>query len=397
VLEPRAVSVAVVVLAIALSAYAPSTTAASVKHPPTFIARISPVALATRITDQSATKQVDYAAPCARCLIQQVQIATFGRESDPDLIGGTGTAARDRKGRMFIPGFDRLRVVVFDSGGRYITAIGGRGDGPGEFGTATLRGIAYLAIGRGDSLFAFTATGRVNVFGPDLRFARTFKIPVANTSAIVLLRNGDILVGGSAATRERIGLPYHVLDSSGEFRRSFGGDGRIIGRGAPPPFPAMFALSPDEKSMWIAEFNHIREFHLDGSRGLDLELVNVPWMPPAVATKIEGIPSRAGKTERTTTRLLSTGSITVAGIDSAGLIWIRGQGWSGAPSLTVDPRAIKSYLFAIDPRTSSVVANLPVKQAFRFLGNSTQAMSSAADSVSGVVSRTLWRLTVVRR
>jgi hypothetical protein len=64
-------------------------------------------------------------------------------------------------GRVLVAdGLDNHRVVLLDREGRYLSEVGGHGDGPGQF-----NGVHAVATGPGDRIYALDRSGgRINVF-----------------------------------------------------------------------------------------------------------------------------------------------------------------------------------------------------------------------------------------
>jgi hypothetical protein len=64
-------------------------------------------------------------------------------------------------GRFLIAdGLDNHRVMLMDSEGRYLSEVGGQGDGPGQF-----NGVHAIAVGAGGRIYALDRSGgRINVF-----------------------------------------------------------------------------------------------------------------------------------------------------------------------------------------------------------------------------------------
>jgi hypothetical protein len=89
-------------------------------------------------------------------------------------IDGLLLAAPDR-GYVFVDRSVRHEVLVFDGGGRYRTKFGALGDGPGEFDR-----IGSLAFDSADTLWVASHGGnRLDLFGPDLEFARSLRTEVS--------------------------------------------------------------------------------------------------------------------------------------------------------------------------------------------------------------------------
>lgn len=63
-------------------------------------------------------------------------------------------------------------IRFFSSDGTFRFALGGPGEGPGEF-----RSLSHIFLLEPDSLLAFDDSGRVTVFGPEGKVVRTFDVP----------------------------------------------------------------------------------------------------------------------------------------------------------------------------------------------------------------------------
>jgi hypothetical protein len=134
-------------------------------------------------------------------------------------------------GRIYVADDLNWSVSVFDRSGRLVRRLGRRGRGPGEFERPW-----HLAVDRSDSLFVWDgALGRISVFGPDFRFARSFAAPGRWTvSGFGVRADGTLLVGAFAAGSAG---SVHVLARDGRVLRSFGPRADTTG------IPAGFASS----------------------------------------------------------------------------------------------------------------------------------------------------------
>ena len=84
---------------------------------------------------------------CRECRIKHSLVATIGRSNDTDLLADAPVIAHSA-GSLFLAvgSIPRVKVLVYDSTGRQVTAWGRLGSGPGEF-----RGIRSVRRFGGDS------------------------------------------------------------------------------------------------------------------------------------------------------------------------------------------------------------------------------------------------------
>lgn len=108
------------------------------------------------------------------------EVIRLGGVAGPEAAAGTAPpfgdvvdAARDGRGRTYVADSFARAIFVFGAEGRLLRAIGGRGEGPGEF-----AGRTEIAVTRGDTLRAFDfALWRLTVFDPELELVRTESPP----------------------------------------------------------------------------------------------------------------------------------------------------------------------------------------------------------------------------
>lgn len=104
---------------------------------------------------------------------QSETVVVVGRDSDqPEYL-----FHRIRDGILTDDGFwiangGSNEIRFYSSDGSFRSALGGPGDGPGEF-----RSLARIFLLEPDSLLAFDAGGRVTVFGPESQVVQTFDVP----------------------------------------------------------------------------------------------------------------------------------------------------------------------------------------------------------------------------
>ncbi len=78
------------------------------------------------------------------------------------------------------------QIRAYSPEGEFLGALGGPGQGPGEF--SNLQRVKLVA----DTVFALDYDGRVTVIGPDMELVRTFALP-SNVNDIHLLGDGTLL------------------------------------------------------------------------------------------------------------------------------------------------------------------------------------------------------------
>jgi hypothetical protein len=165
--------------------------------------------------DAGSANPVSHACRRVGCEIELRHFVTLSDSAHPGLFGRRIFVGTDGTGTFVTTTAAFDRIAVFEPDGTLAGTIGRPGDGPGEFKRAfsPLRGPA-------DSLYVFDmAAGRLTVFTPDRRLARTTRFPAQPT---YVLGDGSFVVSGQLRTRDQLGFPLHVLDPDGEFVRSFG-------------------------------------------------------------------------------------------------------------------------------------------------------------------------------
>ncbi|MEO7363500.1 MAG: 6-bladed beta-propeller [Gemmatimonadaceae bacterium] len=159
------------------------------------------------------------AAPvaCTDCEIVLQRVGEFSDAFDPGALPDNLVfAERDTAGRLYTVSRKKDAVFVFSADGKLIKRLGQTGDGPGEF-----RAVRRVLIGPADSVYVADWALRINVFSPDLNFARSQS--VSNSPSLVL-NDGGLIVAEQIRTPERIGYPVHSFRANGEFEKSFGVD-----------------------------------------------------------------------------------------------------------------------------------------------------------------------------
>ena len=145
------------------------------------------------------------------------QVLRLGSEDGAnDAFGRVMGAAFGGSGRIYLADDRNFRVSVFEGDGRFVGHIGRQGNGPGEFARPWV-----VAADARDSVFVWDGTHRrISVFGPDLRFARSFGTPPEwLVNGMEVLPGGRLLVSAYASGSSRA---VHLLDREGRVVRSIG-------------------------------------------------------------------------------------------------------------------------------------------------------------------------------
>jgi hypothetical protein len=164
-------------------------------------------------------------AQCPSCELTLRKITEIREAEDGGPLGNVTAFERLRDGRVLLAhSFAPNAIQVYSASGRWLSTIGRKGDGPGEFGR-----IARILSGPGDSIHVLDGTHRRrSVFNAGLQFVRSTPLPVPPLDGKVLA-NGHLVINGVHRTREAAGMPLHEFDDKGNWIRSFS-DGEPIMR-----------------------------------------------------------------------------------------------------------------------------------------------------------------------
>jgi hypothetical protein len=128
------------------------------------------------------------------CTVVREPYVTLGSPNDPELVNVGTAVARDSRGRFYATATGSSPVIAFDAKGKFITTIGRRGDGPGEF-----RRIAVIDVGVGDTLYVREERGAISVFAPDYHFVRQLPVNRSLATDFLALGGGRVVTGSSSA------------------------------------------------------------------------------------------------------------------------------------------------------------------------------------------------------
>lgn len=259
-----------------------------------------------------STIEITGPSACRNCSITVEHVIDLGDDDGEGIIeSDVATAARDSRGRYFVVESYGVRVKVFDSTGAFLTTLGRRGQGPGEF-----RGIGRLDVLPGDTLLVFDqSNSTVSRFLPDLTFIESIRLEIPPYVDVVSLDEGRMVLASPVRTPDRIGLPLHLLDRDGTVVRSFGS---VHGEFRPDiPFADERLIGPGTKTaVWSAYRNqYVIELWDVSARPLREVRRNVEWFPSMFR------PHRTAMHRRTTPEMPEP-RLQAIRQDAAGHLWV---------------------------------------------------------------------------
>jgi hypothetical protein len=125
-------------------------------------------------------------AICAHCVVEMEDVLELRApvESEPTL---SSRVVRNSRGRFYVsPLVDASTIAVFDEDGSYVTTLGRRGEGPGEF-----IEIRDVAIGPGDSLHVLHDS-RITIYSPEHEYVRSLPSEEARMSGYIAVTSEGI-------------------------------------------------------------------------------------------------------------------------------------------------------------------------------------------------------------
>jgi hypothetical protein len=202
-----------------------------------------------------------------------VRIGTVSGDSTQQLFQ-VSHSRRLADGRIAVVNSGSAEVRLFDSAGRYLNAIGGRGEGPGEF-----RAPWAVHQIQGDSVLVIDLYREISIFDADGKFARRFLPerpegfvlgegfePVGAFGDGSLLFRSHYREQGEGLRRTRIQMIRTLLD--GSFGGSLGDfDDQTIMSGVMYMFGPWAREAPTDSTMWYGPGDRfeIREIAFDGT------------------------------------------------------------------------------------------------------------------------------------
>jgi hypothetical protein len=286
-------------------------------------------------------------------------------------------------------------VAVFDSTGKYVSAFGRLGDGPGEFAGGGARAVAIV---RGDTISVVDRRGRLVLFSPTFEPVRTIASNVGATPrGIVALSSGGFVFSASIQTPDKVGLPFHAVDAHGGLTSSFGGSQPDVRPGRGTNVPLGFIVAEDGLSVWAPKAGYgAAQARTNGTGGLVVEVMNVPWMPTSERMKLDTVLNG----QRTIVDIAQAGARLV-GVDSAGLLWFNGFAHvvELTPQMVVAGRTTKvvQHLEIVDPIARQLLVSQEMEPAFSGFVRGGHLVYGALATPDGVITFDVWRLEFHRR
>jgi hypothetical protein len=266
----------------------------------------------------------------------------------------------------------REHVLVYTSDGRFLRALGRRGDGPGEFGGL---GAISVHIGPGDTVGVVDSRRGMSLFSPDLRFVRRVGLP-ATPWSIELLAEGTILMGGAVNTPAGIGFPFHHFRQDGSGWRSFGSDKSDVLAGRAPLGRRFFVVTRDALHFWSQKTpssDTLEMFDMSGGLRNAFRL-DSPWLK--TQAKVPAIDTAIGNSRIVSPAGTQTAWPSLVTVDSLGRLWIVGTLPTGRIVRDGDgmPSASWNYVLEIiEPQSRTRLLSLPIASRLDFLAGSDLA------------------------
>jgi hypothetical protein len=156
-------------------------------------------------------------ALCERCTIRLDKYALLGSLDGPDAMTEYAKLAVTSAGEILAAGaYEWGELIRFNRDAKPLGRVGRRGAGPGE-----QDHIMQVSIGRGDTIHILDS-GRLNSFTSTGRPFAAHRVP-ARTWGVLPLGGSRFVVTAAVGTRDAIGFPLHIVDSS-RIVKSFGGE-----------------------------------------------------------------------------------------------------------------------------------------------------------------------------
>lgn len=199
-------------------------------------------------------------------------------------------------------------IQVLDVAGQPVRTLGGEGQGPGEFQSASA-----LLVGEGDTLHVFDArAGTHTVFSPEYEVLGRATVQAGvRRNRIAELGSDRFVLSADIFTPDRIGRPMHLLEE-GALGPSLGDPAPLQPDGRPEPFTTARVLAPHPDGGFVSA--HVWDYVIerwssDGER-LSRLAVQAPWFH---------------KEDRSTPRGRFNPAIRAVWVDGEGRPWVLGS------------------------------------------------------------------------
>lgn len=159
---------------------------------------------------------------CPTCQVKLEHVLTLGEPEGPGRVMRPHAIVQDSKGNYLVAHGDgsggAKQIWVFDPDGAFIRALGGEGEGPGEF-----RGIGRIEVLPGDTLVVYDRIlRRRTTLTSDFVVVETQPYETGRFFNSVLLPDGRMVINEHQRSPNRVGYPLHLVNQSGRIVRSFG-------------------------------------------------------------------------------------------------------------------------------------------------------------------------------
>lgn len=155
---------------------------------------------------------------CEACTITPEHVVDLGSAEGSGVIGSPADVVRRANGQWVVTDFmGNGRLLVFQTDGSFLRALGRKGQGPGEYDLPLA-----AVVEPGDSLAVIDyGLGRLSILSPGLEFVRSAPLGPAR-GPVTLLSGGRHVISANIRTPGSIGLPLHLIGADGRVVRSFG-------------------------------------------------------------------------------------------------------------------------------------------------------------------------------
>jgi hypothetical protein len=335
-------------------------------------------------------------------VIELELLVTVGGDEPGALSNPPHDILVDGRGRFYLLAshYGVERPVVYSHDGRFLTALGGIGDGPGEF-----RMPGALIVGAGDTVIILDSpTKRMSVFSPSYEFIRAVPLSGRLESApgvAVLLGDGRIATNMDIRIRrDSSGSSLQIVNPDGTIAHRFGDDSIPIRRWIDSG-RRMRSLGSSRFGFWSATL--LFEYRLErwDSAGNRTRLIRrqPPWFQPYDTTTIASPehpphPALVAVMEdgegRVWTVSLVADSQWVEGLSKEP---VRGEGGT-IYYRTEDPEAARdTYLEILDPVSGRLLVSRRFDGLYDYLINDSLIGRRVYDE-NGVPAVEIYRVTL---
>ena len=209
--------------------------------------------------------------------VQFSLVAGLGTPDGPGFIAEVADIEHRLNGEWVVTDVrNPAEVKFFSERGGWVRTIGRDGEGPGEF-----RDAAWLHVRADDGLEVVDWTlSRITSLSPELEVMKTTGLPMRPLRIVFFDGAGMVVISGASNSREIVGLPLHLIDSTGTRRESFGGNPPIREWGNYDKVLRPIARSGTD-AVWAGRLTEyvLERWNNNGHRSLHF-LREVSWFKP---------------------------------------------------------------------------------------------------------------------